>query len=111
MTRRSRRYEARSLRVADLLIELEGARGLLERAVRDADQPALGALAKVAVSETAARVIDGCLTLRGSAGYSADLPIERRARDVRALPLHYGTNDQLRLVAARAALDAARRGS
>lgn len=95
------------LRVADLLVELEAARGLLERAVRDAGAPTLGILAKVAASEAAARVVDRCLTLHGAAGYSADLPIERRARDVRALSLHYGTNDQLRLAAARAALGAA----
>ena len=99
------------LRVADLLIELECSRGLLERAVRGVGPPAVGVLAKVAVSEAAARLIDGCLKLHGSAGYCADLPLERRARDVRALPLHYGTNDQLRMVAARAALGAARPGS
>lgn len=97
------------LRVADLLIELEGARGLVERALAGAGPPALGALAKVSASEMAARVIDGCLKLHGSAGYSADLPLERRARDVRALPLHYGSNDQLRMMAASAALGRAAR--
>ncbi len=95
------------LRVADLLVDLESARGLLDRAVRGDGRPGLGVLAKVGATEAAVRVIDGCLGLHGAAGYSTDLPIERRARDVRALPLHYGTNDQLRLVAARTAFGAA----
>lgn len=90
------------LRFADVLVELESARGLLERATSGKGHPTLGILAKVSASEGAARVIDRCLQLHGSAGYAAGLPIERRARDVRALTLHYGTNDQLRLAAARA---------
>ncbi|MHB8246364.1 MAG: acyl-CoA dehydrogenase family protein [Acidimicrobiales bacterium] len=91
------------LRVADLLIELEATRGLVERAIRGTGSPALGILAKVGASEAAARVIDGCLKLHGALGYSTELPIERRARDVRALALHFGTNDQLRAIAARIA--------
>ncbi len=97
------------LRLADLIIEVEAIRGLLERAEGGRGRPALGALTKVAATEAAARVIDACITLNGAAGYSAALPIERRARDVRALAIHYGTNDQLRLIAARAVLGAFRK--
>lgn len=105
--RRLAELPAVQLRVADLLADLESSRGLVERAVRGGGADFLGTLAKVAASEAAARVIDGCQKLCGSAGYSTDFPIERRARDVRALALHYGTNDQLRQVVGRAALAAA----
>ncbi len=84
------------MQIADLFIEVESSRGLLERATREGSNVGLRFGTKVKTSEGAARVIDRCLLLHGNAGYSRAMPFERRARDIRALAIHYGNNDVLR---------------
>jgi len=84
------------MQIADLFIEVEGSRAMLERAGRESANIALRFGTKVRTTEAAARVIDRCLQLHGSAGYSQAMPFERRARDVRALAIHYGNNDVMR---------------
>lgn len=84
------------VQLADLFIEIESSRAMLERASREPANLTLRFGTKVKATEAAARVIDRCLMLHGNAGYSRALPLERRARDVRALAIHYGNNDVLR---------------
>lgn len=84
------------MQMADLFIDVESSRGLFERAGIAGDDIALRFGTKVKTTEAAARVIDRCLLLHGNAGYSQAMPFERRARDIRALAIHYGNNDVIR---------------
>jgi acyl-CoA dehydrogenase len=58
-------------------------------------------MAKVFVTEMAARVIDKAIQIFGAAGYSKDLPLERLYRDVRAVQIIEGPNDVHRWLVAR----------
>lgn len=92
---------------AGILTDLETARALYDRAVAKAQAggpPIVPWLAKAQVTETALRIIDRCLQLHGAGGYTRALPLERMYRDARALSIHWGNNDVLRLNAARLAL-------
>lgn len=84
------------MQVADLFIEIESTRALVARALESAGPPTTRFATKVKATDVAAHVIDRCLLLHGNAGYSRALPFERRARDVRALAIHYGNNDVFR---------------
>lgn len=96
-------------RVARMALELEAARGLLARGLGWIDGGAVGAplpvwLAKVGVTEAAARVVDQCARLHGAIGYSQELPLERQLRDVRAFAIHWGNNDVLMDMVGKAVL-------
>lgn len=87
--------------VGDARFDLAGARAWLARAVAwfadgGKGPPVVAWMAKVAVTETALRVIDRSLALHGATGYSRALPLERALRDARALCIHWGNNDVLR---------------
>jgi alkylation response protein AidB-like acyl-CoA dehydrogenase len=84
------------MQVADLFIEVESSRALIERASREGGNIALRFGTKVNTVDAATRVIDRCLLLHGNAGYSQAMPFERRARDIRAFAIHYGNNDVVR---------------
>lgn len=96
------------MQLADLFIEIESSRSMLERVGREPGNLTLRFGTKVKTTEAAARVIDRCLMLHGNAGYSRAMPFERRARDVRALAIHYGNNDSMRGNIGQMALAAAR---
>lgn len=83
-------------KLADLAIELEGARLLLRRAVHLAGPggtpPALEtAMAKAAANRAARHVCDEAIGMFGGYGYSRELPVERAYRDVRGLCIGAGT--------------------
>lgn len=63
--------------------------------------PSEGALAKWLANTTALEVLDHAMQFHGGAGYSARLPHEQRWRDVRSGTAAHGTNEILRVVAAR----------
>ena len=64
----------------------------------DADQPFTveAAAARLLAAETAQRVVDRSIQLHGSAGISADLPLERWYRDLRARRLDDGGTEAQR---------------
>ncbi|HUV09831.1 MAG TPA: acyl-CoA dehydrogenase family protein [Acidimicrobiia bacterium] len=83
-------------KVADMATQLEGARMLLNRAVRLAGPhgtpPALEtALAKSAANLAAKFVCDEAIQLLGGYGYSREYPVERAYRDIRGLCIGAGT--------------------
>ena len=83
-------------KVADMATQLEGARMLLNRAVRLAGPhgtpPALEtALAKTAANLAAKFVCDEAIQLLGGYGYSREYPVERAYRDIRGLCIGAGT--------------------
>jgi alkylation response protein AidB-like acyl-CoA dehydrogenase len=83
-------------KVADMGIQLEGARLLLQRAVRLAGPhgtpPALEtAMAKTAANLAAKFVCDEAIQLLGGYGFSREYPVERTYRDIRGLCIGAGT--------------------
>ena len=83
-------------KVADMATQLEGARLLLQRAVRMAGPggtpPALEtAMAKTAANLAAKFVCDEAIQLLGGYGFSREYPVERAYRDIRGLCIGAGT--------------------
>jgi 3-sulfinopropanoyl-CoA desulfinase len=83
-------------KVADMATQLEGARLLLQRALRlagpDGTPPALEtAMAKSAANLAAKFVCDEAIQLLGGYGYSREYPVERAYRDIRGLCIGAGT--------------------
>ena len=83
-------------KIADMTVQLEGARLLLQRAVRLAGPhgtpPALEtALAKTAANLAAKFVCDEAIQLLGGYGFSREYPVERVYRDIRGLCIGAGT--------------------
>ena len=95
--------------LADMAIDLEAARALLYRAARRVDAghgaPVDASIAKTYVNEMSRRVTDRAIQIFGTIGLSADMPIERHARDVRGMSLGYGTTEIHRNIIAREILD------
>jgi len=88
-------------KLADMAVQLEGARLLLSRAVHLAGPggtpPALEtAMAKVAANLAAKAVCDEAIQIHGGYGYSREYPLERAYRDVRGLCIGAGTVEALR---------------
>jgi alkylation response protein AidB-like acyl-CoA dehydrogenase len=83
-------------KVADMAIRLDGARLLLQRALRLAGPhgtppPLETAMAKAAANEAAKFVCDEAIQLLGGYGYSREYPVERAYRDIRGLCIGAGT--------------------
>ena len=83
-------------KIADMAIQLEGARLLLKRAVHLAGDhgtppPLETAMAKTAANLAAKFVCDEAIQLLGGYGYSREYPVERVYRDIRGLCIGAGT--------------------
>lgn len=91
--------------VADRETELEAARLLILRAASLKDAGAsfgtAASMAKLFSTEAAQRATYAALQLHGGAGYTADLPLERYARDVRITTIYEGTSEIQRMIIAR----------
>jgi len=89
-------FQGLQWKVADMAIQLEGARLLLQRAVHMAGPhgtpPALEtAMAKTAANLAAKFVCDEAIQLLGGYGFSREYPVERVYRDIRGLCIGAGT--------------------
>jgi acyl-CoA dehydrogenase len=62
------------------------------------------AMAKLHATETAQRVIDDAVQLFGGLGVTADHPVERLYREIRALRIYEGASEVQQLIIARATL-------
>ena len=83
-------------KIADMAVELEGARLLLDRALELAGPggtppPLESAMAKLACNVAAKKVCDEAIQLLGGYGYSREYPVERAYRDIRGLCIGAGT--------------------
>ncbi|MCC2111985.1 MAG: acyl-CoA dehydrogenase family protein [Hyphomicrobiales bacterium] len=99
-------FQALQFRIADCATELEAARLLLRKAAVMVDAKAPGATATAAMAKRLAtdagfRVVNEALQMHGGYGYLRDHPIERFLRDVRVHQILEGTNEVMRLIAAR----------
>ncbi len=89
-------FQGLQWKIADMTMRLEGARLLLQRAVRLAGDggtppPLETALAKAAANEAAKFVCDEAIQLLGGYGFSREYPVERVYRDIRGLCIGAGT--------------------
>jgi len=95
--------------IADSVIEVNAARGLVLRAAWEIDQGRDGrdliAMVKVNASETVNRIADRAVQIFGGLGYCKDLPIERYFRDARISRIYDGASEIHRMVIARDALE------
>ncbi len=95
-------------RLADLVVELHAARGLVrrcaERRLAGSEGHADLAMAKLYATEAAARACDVALQLHGARGYSSAFPVERLLRDIQGLRIYEGTSLIQKTIIARALL-------
>jgi alkylation response protein AidB-like acyl-CoA dehydrogenase len=94
--------------VADRETDLEAARLLILQAAHLKDQGKpfgkAASMAKLFASEAAHRATDTAIQIHGGAGYCADYPVERFARDARITRIYEGTSEIQRLIIARETL-------
>jgi acyl-CoA dehydrogenase len=98
-------FQATQLALATMATDCEAAALLVQHAAYLLDSGSEGschsAMAKLAATEMAQRVVDGSLQLHGGSGLLAGSVIERLYRDVRALRIYEGTSEIQKLVIAR----------
>lgn len=97
-------------KIADMSIQLEGARLLMQRAVHmagvDGTPPPLEtAMAKTAANLAAKFVCDEAIQLLGGYGFSREYPVERMYRDIRGLCIGAGTVEVQRNFVGKNVLD------
>ena len=103
-------YQAIQFMVADMVAQTEAARELTYKAAWLLDQGnareanKFCALAKFLASDTAMRVTTDAVQCLGGYGYMKDYPVERMMRDAKLIQIYTGTNQIMRMVAARGIL-------
>lgn len=95
---------------ADMLTDLETARLMVYRAAdsldrKDENAPMYCAMAKRLATDVAFKISDKAMQLHGGYGYLHDYQIERFFRDLRVHQILEGTNEIMREIIAKAALD------
>lgn len=105
-------FEALQFRFADMLTNLDAARLLVHRAAdalnkNDHNTPLYCAMAKRFATDNAFEICNQALQIFGGYGYMCDYPIERYFRDLRVHSILEGTNEIMRLIIAKRALDEA----
>jgi len=98
-------YQLTQARIADMATAIDAAALLVYRAAWARDQGALrisreAAMAKLAATESAQRVIDDAVQLLGARGVVAGEPVERLYREIRALRIYEGTSEIQKIVIA-----------
>lgn len=99
-------FQATKMALAEMHVDLESARLLVRKAawLRDTGRASIareGAVAKLAATEMAQRVVDRALQIHGGQGVLRGATVERLYREVRALRIYEGTSEIQKLVIAR----------
>jgi alkylation response protein AidB-like acyl-CoA dehydrogenase len=93
--------------IADMTAGTDAARLLTYQAARHLDRkdaklgPRSCAMAKFFASDNAMKVTTDAVQVMGGYGYMKDYPVERMMRDAKLIQIYTGTNQIMRLVAAR----------
>jgi alkylation response protein AidB-like acyl-CoA dehydrogenase len=103
-------FQALQFRLADMATELQAARLMVYHAASrldedDVDATLHCAMAKRFATDACFTVCNEALQLHGGYGYLRDFPLERMVRDVRVHQILEGTNEIMRLIAARKLLE------
>ena len=104
--RRLADFQALQFKLADMATELEAARLMVRNAAQALDAGAprateLCAMAKRFATDAGFKVANDALQLHGGYGYLKDFPLERLVRDLRVHQILEGTNEIMRVIAAR----------
>jgi alkylation response protein AidB-like acyl-CoA dehydrogenase len=99
-------FQALQFKLADMATELEAARLMVRNAAdaldkRDPAATKLCAMAKRFATDAGFEVANQALQIHGGYGYLKDYPLERIVRDVRVHQILEGTNEVMRVIAAR----------
>ncbi len=102
-------FEALQFRFADMLTDLDASRLLTHRAAAALDHAhpqviTYCAMAKRMATDLCFEICNQALQIYGGYGYMQDYPIERYFRDLRVHQILEGTNEIMRLIIARQAL-------
>jgi alkylation response protein AidB-like acyl-CoA dehydrogenase len=101
------KFQAIQFMIADMVAATEAARLLTYQAARYLDKkkwnlvPKFCAMAKFTASDTAMRVTTDAVQIMGGYGYMKEFPLERMMRDAKLIQIYTGTNQIMRVVAAR----------
>jgi len=99
------KFQNTQFRLVEMTTEAKLGRTFMERVIVDhmeGRNPVVDvSMCKYWTSEMAMRVADGCLQLHGGYGYCEEYPIARAWRDTRVLSIFAGTNEIMKIVAAR----------
>lgn len=109
--RRLDAFQALQFRLADMATELEAARVFLYSAAAaydrgDSDATTRCAMAKRFVTDAGFKAANDALQLFGGYGYLAEYGVEKIVRDLRVHQILEGTNEIMRLIIARALVEA-----
>jgi len=98
-------FQAIQFKLADMAMEIEAARLLVQKAamMKDAgeDINLAAAQAKYFASEVATRVANEAVQIHGGYGFTKDFPVEKFYRDVKLLTIGEGTSEVQKMVIAR----------
>jgi alkylation response protein AidB-like acyl-CoA dehydrogenase len=100
-------FQAIQFMVADMVANTEAARLMTYQAAKYLDEknrkkiPISCAMAKFFASDNAMKVTTDAVQIMGGYGYLKDFPVERMMRDAKLIQIYTGTNQIMRMVAAR----------
>lgn len=103
-------FEALQFKIADMITDLEASRLMVYRAAhaldkKDKSAPMYCAMAKRFATDHCFQICNDALQIFGGYGYMCEYPIERYFRDLRVHSILEGTNEIMRLIISRHALD------
>ncbi len=103
-------FEALQFKFADMITNLEASRLLVHKGAFSLDTNASNAamycaMAKKLATDNCFQICNDALQIFGGYGYMCEYPIERYFRDLRVHQILEGTNEIMRLIIARNALD------
>jgi alkylation response protein AidB-like acyl-CoA dehydrogenase len=101
-------FQGMRWKAADMMIEIEAARGLLYRAAvsgTDFPDPTLAAMAKIYCNEMSIRVTSEAIQVHGGYGFTDEFPVSRFFRGTRYGSLGGGTTETLRNLVAKKLVD------
>jgi alkylation response protein AidB-like acyl-CoA dehydrogenase len=104
------KFQALQFRFADMATHLVASRQMIRLAAskldaKDADATVYCAMAKRFASDTCFQICDEALQMFGGYGYTQEYPVERYFRDSRVHRILEGTNEIMRVIIARKALE------
>lgn len=103
-------FQGLQFKFADMLTDLEAARGMVHRAATALDTknhraPMYCAMAKRFATDHCFKIANDAMQIFGGYGYITEYPIERYFRDLRVHSILEGTNEVMRMIIARHGLN------
>jgi len=104
-------FQGIQFQFADMITQIEAARGMVYRAARMIDDgreieliPRFASMAKYLATKVAMRVTTEAVEILGGHGYTKDHPVERMMRDAKGIQIYEGPSNIQKMVIARSLL-------